>query len=112
MCYESMKEKLLMRTRRNFLCIAGTTGLLSLCSIVHAQADRGVEVAVGQTTVIQLPRMPMVIDSENHAVATLTVLPDGSARVTGVAVGSTRIVGQDFASVPIILVVNVVARVH
>jgi Pilus formation protein N terminal region len=112
MCYESMKEKLPMHTRRNFLCIAGATWLLSLRSSVQAQAGDGVEVAVGQTTTIQLPRLPMMIDSENHAVATLTVLPDGSARVTGVAVGTTRIVGQDFASVPILFVVNVMARVH
>jgi hypothetical protein len=42
-------------------------------------------------------------------VATFELMPDGTAHITGVGVGSTRIVGQDFASVPMIIPVLVIA---
>ena len=75
-----------------------------------AQPEPGpVEVAVGETVTITLPRNPMIIDSESRAVATFALMPDGTARITGVSVGSTRIVGQDFASVPMIIPVRVIA---
>ena len=50
----------------------------------------------------------MIIDTENHAVATLEMQADGTGRITGVAVGDTRIIGQDFASVPILIPIHVV----
>jgi hypothetical protein len=78
----------------------------------RASAQTGVapvEVAVGETVTITLPRSPMIIDSESRAVATFELMPDGTAHITGVGVGSTRIVGQDFASVPMIIPVRVIA---
>lgn len=97
------------RRRLAFVLAALPLALRAARASAQSDASVGVEVAVGETVTIALPRSPMIIDSENRAVATFELLPDGTARVTGVSVGSTRIVGQDFASVPMIFPVRVIA---
>jgi hypothetical protein len=76
---------------------------------VAVAQPRPLEVKVGHEIEFQLPRQPQIIDVEHHDVATLTVLPDGRARVRGVAVGATRIIGRDFGDLPMIFAVRVIA---
>jgi Flp pilus assembly secretin CpaC len=71
-----------------------------------ASADE-VVVKVGAAVVITLPRQPQRIAVEDETVASLTLLPDGRARVRGLRVGRTRIIGRDHAQVPIIVPVRV-----
>jgi Flp pilus assembly secretin CpaC len=68
----------------------------------------GVQVEVGRTVKIKLPRQPRIIGVEDPTIATLRLLPDGHALVTGRRIGRTRIIGRDFAEVPIIIKVAVV----
>lgn len=85
------------------LALAASTGAVS------AQSSPSIEVRVGQSVTFELPRRPMIIDSEDRQIATLVVLPDGHAQVTGVAAGHTRIIGRDIASLPMIFPVTVLA---
>jgi len=71
--------------------------------------DSAITVAVGETVTFALPRQPQILGVEDPAIASLTVLPDGRARVTGRHEGRTRIVGRDNAQVPMIFEVKVVA---
>ena len=73
-----------------------------------AQTASGVEVRVGESVNYMLPRLPQIIDTEDHAIATMVVLPDGHARVTGIAVGRTRIIGRDISQLPMIFPVTVI----
>lgn len=101
-----------MIARRHLLACALTVGSFALVGArVSAQPSEltPVEIAVGATVTVPIPRRPMIIDTEDHAIATFEMQNDGTARVTGVAVGRTRIVGQDYASVPILIPLNVVA---
>lgn len=70
-------------------------------------AATAVEVRVGETATVPLPRAPMIIGTEDESVARVTVLSDGRAAITGVSVGQTRVIGRDFAQVPIIFPVVV-----
>ncbi len=65
-------------------------------------APAAVEVRVGETVTIDLPRPPMILGAEDESIARVVVLADGRAAVTGVAVGHTRVIGRDFAQVPLI----------
>ncbi len=101
-----------MSTRRRLLtlALAAPVALFALSAVAQNSPDATpVEVAVGATVTVNIPRRPMIIDTENRAIATLEMQPDGTGRVTGVAVGDTRIIGQDFASVPILIPIRVVA---
>ena len=93
-----------MRTTLVALCFAG-----ALCAVASAQTPAEVAVAVGETVTFPLPRQPQIIGVEDPAIASLEVLPDGRARVTGRREGGTRIVGRDHAQVPMIIGVKVVA---
>jgi hypothetical protein len=100
-----------MPSRRRLLAFALAAAPVVLAG-AHAVAQSPdatpIEVAVGATVTVNIPRRPMIIDTENRAVATLEMQADGTGRVTGVAVGATRIIGQDFASVPILIPIRVV----
>jgi hypothetical protein len=54
-----------------------------------------------------VPRLLQTIGVEDETVASLTLLPDGHARVRGRRVGRTRIIGRDYAQVPIVIRVRV-----
>jgi hypothetical protein len=69
----------------------------------------GITVKAGQTVKLKLPRQPRIIGVENPAIAALKVLPDGHALLTGLRAGRTRIIGRDYAEVPIIIGVTVVS---
>jgi hypothetical protein len=90
-------------------------GLLALVGVAAApapaaaQSAQPIEVRVGETVSFALPRLVQIIDTEDHAVATMIVTPDGHVRVSGVAEGRTRIVGRDLAQIPLIFPVTVVA---
>lgn len=85
--------------------------LAALAGARSLRADgRVLEVKVGEELEFTLPRLAQIIDTEDHAIATLTVLPDGRARVRGVAPGRTRIVGRDFGDLPMIFPVLVTPR--
>lgn len=92
---------------RRSLLLAGAGVALSA---VSAADPRPFEVRVGEERSFALPRQPQILGSEDPAVATVTVLPDGRALVRGVAVGATRIVGRDFGDLPMIFPVVVTAR--
>ncbi|TAK28513.1 MAG: hypothetical protein EPO40_13840 [Myxococcaceae bacterium] len=98
--------------RRSFAIRAlGLAGCLALGlsgADASAQTTAAVEVRVGETVSFALPRLVQIIDTEDHSIATMVVTPDGQARVTGVAVGRTRIVGRDIAQLPLIFPVTVV----
>lgn len=101
-----------MISRRRLLACALAAAPLALAApyaAAQSAEPTPVEVAVGAAVTVTIPRRPMIIDTEDHAVATLEMQPDGTGRVTGVAVGRTRIIGQDFASVPILIPIVVVA---
>ena len=74
-----------------------------------SQTPEEVIVRVDRSVTFPLPRQPLTLASEDPSVAVVEVLPDGKARVTGISVGSTRIVGRDHAQVPIIIAVRVLA---
>lgn len=101
-----------MPTRRTFLVralgLAGVVALAFSTGPAAAQNAGGVEVRVGESVNYQLPRLPQIIDTEDHAIATMVVLPDGQARITGVAVGRTRIIGRDISQLPMIFPINVI----
>lgn len=88
------------------LRMVGLLALSAAAGDASAQSS-AVEVHVGETVNFAIPRLPMFLDTEDHAVATLVVQPNGQARVTGVAVGHTRIIGRDFAEVPMVFPVTV-----
>lgn len=97
-----------MTTTRRALLLAS---LLSALAAMTAEAQpRPLEVRVGEEKSFPLPRQPQILGSEDPAIATVTVLPDGRAVVRGVSVGATRIVGRDFGDVPMIFPVVVTAR--
>ena len=79
-----------------------------IAGAASAQTTTTVEVRVGETVSFALPRLVQIIDTEDHAVATMIVTPDGHARVTGVSVGQTRIIGRDLAQIPLIFPVTVI----
>jgi hypothetical protein len=87
--------------------LAGCAALALASGVAAAQTASAVEVRVGETVSFALPRIAQIIDTENHAVATMVVTPDGHARVTGVAPGTTRIIGRDLAQLPLIFPVTV-----
>jgi Pilus formation protein N terminal region len=97
--------------RRLFASALAVVSLAFVGARVSAQPAEPtpIEITVGATVTVPIPRRPMIIDTEDHAIATFEMQNDGTARVTGVAVGRTRIVGQDYASVPILIPLNVVA---
>ena len=101
-----------MTNRRAFtlrlLGLAGCVALALAAGEASAQTTQAIEVRVGETVSFALPRLAQIIDTEDHAVATMIVTPDGHARVTGVSVGQTRIIGRDFAQIPLIFPVTVI----
>jgi len=101
-----------MMDRRSFAIRAlGLAGCLALAlsgADASAQTTTTVEVRVGETVSFALPRLVQIIDTEDHSIATMVVMPDGQARVTGVAVGRTRIIGRDIAQLPLIFPVTVI----
>jgi hypothetical protein len=97
-------------TRRGFLFVATAGALVAAGAAAGAQAPRAFEVRVGEERSFPLPRQPQILGSEDPAIATVTVLPDGRAVVRGVSVGATRIVGRDFGDLPMIFPVVVTAR--
>ncbi|MFO0605493.1 MAG: pilus assembly protein N-terminal domain-containing protein [Polyangiales bacterium] len=94
-------------TRRAFL-LASLVG--ALAAVTAGAQPRPLEVRVGEEKTFPLPRQPQILGSEDPAIATVTVLPDGHAVVRGVSAGVTRIVGRDFGDVPMIFPVVVTAR--
>ena len=100
-----------MINRRTFAVrlvgLAGCVALAMAAGEASAQTTPAIEVRVGETVNFALPRLAQIIDTEDHAIATMIVTPDGYARVTGVAVGRTRIIGRDLAQVPLIFPVTV-----
>lgn len=66
-----------------------------------------IEVHVGESTLFQLPRPPMIIGTEDPSIARVTVRPNGQVVVYGLTVGRTRIIGRDFAQRPLIFPVVV-----
>ena len=76
----------------------------------EAAQQRPIEVKVGEDVFFQLPRQPQILGTEHPDIATLTVLPDGRARIHGVSVGATRIIGRDFGDLPMIFPIVVTAR--
>lgn len=89
------------------LGLIGCAALAVTSGEASAQTTQAVEVRVGETVSFALPRLAQIIDTENHAVATMVVMPDGQARVTGVAAGRTRIIGRDISQLPMIFPVTV-----
>lgn len=83
--------------------------LLALAWLPDAQAQipEVVHVKVGKVATVQLPRQLQRLSTEDAAIATVEVLPDGRISVTGRKAGETRIVGRDQAQVPIIIRVKV-----
>jgi Flp pilus assembly secretin CpaC len=88
----------------------GFLGALALAAPAATAQSRAIEVKVGETVDFALPRQPQILGVENTSVATAVILPDGHARITGVSVGSTRLVGRDFAELPMIFPITVLAR--
>lgn len=66
-----------------------------------------VRVKVGQTVKVPLPRQPKILGIEDASIASMTVTNDGHAMVSGLRPGKTRIIGRDFAELPIIIPVTV-----
>lgn len=97
-----------MTTTRRALLLASLLG--ALAAMTAEAQPRPLEVRVGEEKSFPLPRQPQILGSEDPAIATVTVLPDGRAVVRGVSVGATRIVGRDFGDVPMIFPVVVTAR--
>lgn len=101
-----------MINRRGFLVATAGVAAVAAAGLQARDASAqsgGVEVRVGESVLFQLPRIAQIIDTEDHSVATMTVLPDGHARVTGVSEGRTRIIGRDLAQLPLIFPVTVTA---
>ncbi len=100
-----------MGRRRTFAIQAlGLLGCIAMAmagSKAFAQSTTAVEVRVGETVSFSLPRLVQIIDTEDHAIATIVVTPDGHVRVTGISEGRTRIVGRDLAQLPLIFPVTV-----
>lgn len=98
--------------RSPLLRVLGLAGFVTLALSTGPAAAQttasGVEVRVGESVLYQLPRLPQIIDTEDHAIATMTVLPTGQARITGVAVGRTRIIGRDISQMPMIFPITVI----
>ncbi len=94
-------------SRRSFLV---AVGLAALGGAGAEAQPRPLDVRVGEEKEFMLPRQPQILGSEDPAVATVRVLPDGHAVVRGVSAGATRIVGRDFGDVPMIFPVVVTAR--
>ena len=88
-----------MLTRRAFTASVLALALATTATTAVAQ-QRPIEVRVGETAEFTLPRQAMIIDSEDHSIATFELRPDGTAVVTGVAPGRTRIIGRDYAQMP------------
>lgn len=81
--------------------------LLTCATPAHAAA----RVKVGQTVKIALPRQPRIVGIEDTTIARLVkVTPDGFVLVRGLKPGATRIIGRDFAEVPIIIPLVVTRR--
>lgn len=91
----------------------GRVKLLFLCAVAlpllleGGAAAGGVRVKVGQTVKVALPRQPQIIGIEDTSIASMKVEGDGHALVTGLRPGKTRIIGRDFAELPIIIPVTV-----
>jgi len=91
----------------------GRPNLLVLFAIVlpllfaGEAAAAGVKVKVGQTVKVPLPRQPKILGIEDPSIASMKVTDDGHAMVTGLRPGKTRIIGRDFAELPIIIPVTV-----
>ncbi|MDB4929660.1 MAG: hypothetical protein JWM10_2144 [Myxococcaceae bacterium] len=95
---------------RRAFTLLGLLGLVGLATApASAQTTSAIEVRVGETVSFTLPRLVQIIDTEDHAVATMVVTPDGHARITGVSEGRTRVIGRDLAQLPLIYPVTVVA---
>lgn len=83
----------------------------TLCTVAfgaRAQIPQEVVVRVGKTVTVNLPRRPQRLSAENPSIASVTVAGNGTAKVTGHKVGTTRLVGRDDAQVPILISVRVV----
>ena len=91
--------------RSSLLLLAAAVALIFAATT--SEAAGGVYVARGNTVSVALPRQPRIIAVEDKSVAAMTVTPDGRALVTGLRAGRTRIVGKDYAEVPIIIPVTV-----
>ena len=97
------------RTPLRTLALLGSLAFALTTDAVSAQS-RAIEVKVGETVFFALPRQPQILGVENTAVATVAVLADGRAQITGVSVGTTRLVGRDFAELPMVFPITVTAR--
>ena len=76
----------------------------------QAQTPQEIRVKVGATTSVMLPRKPKFLGVENSELASATVMPSGKVKVTGKKAGRTRLVGRDFADVPMVIPILVQAR--
>lgn len=98
-----------MLPRRHLLALLAASPLALVARAARAQ-QRPIEVKVGEDVFFQLPRQPQILGTEHPDIATVTVLPDGRARIHGVSVGATRIIGRDFGDLPMIFPIVVAAR--
>jgi hypothetical protein len=98
-----------MLPRRHLLALLAASPLALVARAARAQ-QRPIEVKVGEDVFFQLPRQPQILGTEHPDIATVTVLPDGRARIHGVSVGATRIIGRDFGDLPMIFPIVVNAR--
>lgn len=89
---------------------AGGLVLALLAGPAFSQTPEEVIVRVDRSVTFPLPRQPLTLASEDPSVAVVEVLADGKARVTGMAPGTTRIIGRDHAMVPIIISVRVLPQ--
>ncbi len=90
------------------LLFAGGLVLAFIAGPAFSQTPEEVLVRESRSVTFPLPRQLQLLESEDPSVAVVEVLADGKARVTGVSVGSTRLVGRDHSQVPIVIRVRVV----
>jgi len=92
------------------LCAGVAATLLLQSSSASAQTPTEVLVHLGKVTSLSLPSKSATLRVEDPSVASLSLLPSGQAQVTGLKVGSTRLVGRGEGGRPLVIAVRVVAR--
>ncbi len=75
-----------------------------------AQTPQKIIVKVGDSSKVVLGGKPKSARSENPAIATVLILPDGRVQVTGIAVGHTRLIGTKGNKQPLMLPITVQAK--
>ena len=91
----------------SIVCIFALFLLPMASAPASAAATAAVQVKAGKMVTIRLPRNPRIIGVEDPSVATLEILAGGHARVLGKRAGKTRVIGRDFAELPIVIPVTV-----